>query len=141
MTRDGIEQLRRHEGFRTHAYKCSEGKITIGYGRNIDEDGGPGISKAEAEFLLANDVATYEASVKARIPLYADLDPVRQDILVNMAFNMGVDGLMKFRKMLKAIAQQDWEKAGREMLDSRWARQVGYRSEELSLQMVTGERQ
>ena len=68
------------------------------------------------------------------------LDKVRQDTLVNMSFNMGTSGLMRFKKMFKAIEDEDWERAGREMLNSRWARQVGTRAEELSLQMVTGER-
>jgi len=141
MTDEGIEQLKKHEGFRTHAYKCTSGKWTIGYGRNIDEDGGPGITEEEAEHLLLNDLVTYRTGCEQEIAFFEDLDLVRQDTLVNMAFNMGVAGLLKFRNMLKAIQDKDWERAGREMLNSRWARQVGRRAEELSLQMVTGERQ
>lgn len=130
------EQLKRHEGLRLKPYKCTADKSTIGYGRNLDDKG---ISISEAESMLNADILDTQAEVSRALPIYNGLSPVRQDVLANMAFNMGVTGLLKFKKMISALELGDYVCASEEMLNSRWANQVGRRSAELARQMVRGE--
>ena len=130
-----IKQLQKHEGLRLKPYKCSAGKLTIGYGRNLEDRG---IDKAEACMLLANDIHQCINQVQDRIPCFPKLNDVRQNVLINMAFNLGIAGLLKFRKFLSALERKDFEDASVEMLDSRWSRQVGIRATELSEQIRTG---
>jgi len=130
-----IKQLQKHEGLRLKPYKCSAGKLTIGYGRNLEDKG---IDKAEACMLLANDIHQCINQVRDRIPCFPKLNDVRQNVLVNMAFNLGIHGLLKFRKFLSALERGNFEDASVEMLDSRWSRQVGIRATELSEQIRTG---
>lgn len=127
-------QLRRHEGIRYKPYKDTVGKLTIGVGRNLDDKG---ISEQEAEYLLGNDIE--DACVEATtIPGFSSLTPIRQCVLVNMTFNMGIYRVKKFKRMIAAIALGDWNEAAEEMLNSRWADQVGRRATELAAQMRTG---
>lgn len=130
-----IEQLKKDEGFRGKPYRCTAGKLTIGFGRNLDD---VGISVGEAEFLLYQDVADVEQALN-EIPGYAALDDVRQTVLANMAFNLGLTRLLKFKKMRAALRAGDFNTAATEMLDSLWARQVGTRADRLARQMRTGE--
>jgi len=129
-------QLKRHEGYRRHPYRCTAGKLTIGFGRNLEDKG---ISEGEAETLLAGDIAEVRKELFRALPWLNGLPEVRQAVLINMAFNLGVLGLLQFRRMLKAVNQKDYDKAADEMLDSRWAEQVGNRATELAEQMRTGE--
>ena len=133
---DLIEQLKRHEGFRSKPYLCTAGKLTIGYGRNLDDIG---ITKAEAEQLLTNDVRVATQELLRAYPFIDGLKPARFDCLVNKFFNLGISRLSKFNKMWAAIEEGSYRKASEEMLDSKWARQVGVRAEELAYQMLTGE--
>lgn len=133
---DIIEQLQRDEGLRLHPYTDTVGKTTIGYGRNLDDKG---ISSTEAITLLTNDIADVESILTNRLPWFSNLDPIRQAVLVNMTFNMGFNGLEQFTKMLEAAAQGNWDEAATEMLDSKWATQVGDRASRLAQQMKTGE--
>lgn len=128
-------QLERHEGLRLKPYRDTVGKLTIGYGRNLDD---VGIAPEEAELMLDNDI---DAALKHlhTVDEFNELDPVRQTVIANMAFNMGFSGVMGFRNMWAAISRQDWDRAASEMLDSRWSRQVGMRAVELSEIMRSGE--
>ncbi|MBB5322321.1 glycoside hydrolase family protein [Marinobacter oulmenensis] len=130
-----LEQLERHEGLRLKPYKDTVGKLTVGYGRNLDDRG---ISQDEAEFMLDNDIDEVEEDLR-RLPLYLSLDPVRQTVMANMAFNMGLPTLLTFSRMLGALGERDWDRAAAEMLNSKWARQVGRRAEELADLMRRGE--
>lgn len=130
-----LQQLQHHEGLRLKAYRDTVGKLTIGYGRNLDDRG---ISEDEAGFMLDNDIDLVEAELE-RMPLYLSVGPIRQVVLANMAFNMGVPTLLTFRRMLGALAERDWDRAAAEMLDSRWASQVGSRAVELAELMRRGE--
>lgn len=130
-----LKQLQRHEGLRLKPYKCTGDKWTIGYGRNLEDRG---ITQAEALTLLKNDIADVMAKLSVEIPFYLDLDPARRDVLTNMAFQIGVAGLMKFKKTLQYVKADWYEKAAYEMLDSRWAKQTPSRAKELSEQMRTG---
>ena len=122
---DIYSDLRRGEGLRVKPYKCTAGKVTIGYGRNLDD---VGISKAEAEAMLRADVTDVVAEITRKLDWFGDLSPQRQRALINMGFNLGVPRLMRFQKMLRALQGGDFERAADEALDSRWAKQVGARA-------------
>jgi len=132
-----IEQLKRHEGVRTHAYKCSANYITVGVGRNIDEDGGLGLSDDEIDYLLANDIKRCKQELVA-LSWFVDLDEVRQDALINLCFNLGLTRLLGFRNAMAAMAEGNYEKAADEFLDSRWATQVGQRAIEVTNMIRSG---
>lgn len=129
------DQLKRDEGLRLKVYADQLGHPTIGYGRALDTKG---ISLAEAEAMLDHDIQDATIEVDARLPWVATLDGARRAVLINMAFNLGIGGLLAFRKMLAAVERGDWAAAAGEMLDSRWATQVGPRAHRLSRQMETG---
>lgn len=130
------DQLKRHEGLRLKPYRCTANKLTIGYGRNIEDCG---INQAEAEEMLRTDIMSVNLKLTSQYPKYCNLDSARQGVLVNMCFNLGLAGLMKFQKMQAAVLAGDFNRAADEMLDSRWAGQVGNRADELAIQMRTGE--
>jgi lysozyme len=130
------EMLIRHEGLRQFPYQCTADKTTIGVGRNLTDNG---ITEEEAMYLLENDIRKIEHEVRAAIPCYLGLDPARKIVLLNMAFNMGVPTLLTFRRTLKYLTAGDYNKAATEMMDSKWAIQVGDRAVELSEIMKKGE--
>ena len=131
-----ISQLVRHEGLRLKPYRCTAGKLTIGVGRNLDDCG---ISQKEAYALLDNDIRNCEQQLLDEIPvIYNALDEVRQSVLLNMCFNLGLKGLLSFNNTLSFIAVGDWERAANGMLASKWAKQVGRRAIELSELMRKG---
>lgn len=128
-------QLERHEGLRLRPYRDIVGKLTIGFGRNLDDIG---ITRDEAMAMLDNDIDQAELNLRT-VDEYNTLDPIRQTVLANMCFNLGFRGLMGFRNLWRAIGRQDWHSAAREMLDSKWAVQVGRRAQELAAIMRSGE--
>ena len=130
-----VRQLRLHEGERLKPYRCTAGKLTIGIGRNLDDRG---ITSEEAAMLLANDIADMVREVIRALPWVAKLDEVRQRVLIDMAFNLGIVGLLAFKRTLAAIQAGQYQQAASMMLDSRWARQVGQRADRLSVMMATG---
>jgi lysozyme len=132
------DQLRIHEGVRTHAYKCSANMITVGVGRNLDENGGIGLSDDEIDYLLENDIKRCKQELVSLL-WFADLDSVRQDAIVNLCFNLGLTRLIGFKNAMGAMAVGDYEKAADEFLDSRWANQVGQRALDVTHMIRTGE--
>ncbi len=110
------------EGIRLKPYRDTVGKLTIGIGRNLDD---VGISEDEARDLAMNDILHVERDLSRLVPCFTSLDDVRQRVLAELAFNMGVGGLLKFRNMLAAVAAHDFERATTEMLDSVAAREWG----------------
>ena len=132
-----IEQLKRHEGIRTHAYQCTANMTTVGVGRNIDEDGGLGLSIDEIEFLLANDIRRCKQELIA-LPWFPEIDSVRQDALINMCFNLGMTRLLGFKNALTAMSVGDYDLAADEFMDSRWAKQVGSRADEVCEMIRSG---
>jgi lysozyme len=130
------EQLVRHEGLRLKPYRCTAGKLTIGIGRNLDDCG---ISQSEAYVMLINDIMNCEKQLQAKIPdIYNGLDEVRKSVLLNMCFNLGINGLLGFKNTLAFVKAGDWERAANNMLVSKWAKQVGRRAIELSELMRKG---
>lgn len=132
--------LEQDEGFVPTAYQDSEGYWTIGHGILIDPRvKGSGITKEESRYIKANRIKQYIHELLWVYPSLKNLDKVRQLVLVNMAFNLGVPRLMTFTKMFQALADKDYERASKEMLDSRWAKQVKGRALRLSREMLTGQ--
>jgi lysozyme len=133
------EMLKVHEGVRRFAYRCTSNAITIGIGRNIDPNkGGMGLSDDEVMYLLRNDIKRVYDELDSSYKWFAELDDVRQDVLQDMCFNMGLPSFEKFRKMLAAVELEQWDRAAEEMLNSRWAEQVKGRSIKLANMMRTG---
>lgn len=124
-----------HEGLRLKPYKCTAGRLTVGIGRNLDANG---ISKEEAYAMMRNDLEKCRAQV-ATLGMPDDLGEVRTAVLVNMCFNLGFGGLKGFRNTLNLIRARRYKEAAEDMLNSKWARQVGRRANELANMMRTGE--
>lgn len=136
MNRERLEkQLRRQESYRKHPYRDSEGVLTVAYGRNLDANG---VSRLEARLMLRNDIETAQEECITRFNFFKDLNGTRQEVLVNMMYNLGWPRLKRFVKMIAALEEKDYEMAGAEMLDSKWHRQVKGRARELAEQMRTG---
>ena len=130
-----LDQIKHHEGLRLKPYKCTAGKLTIGYGRNLEDRG---ITKYEAELLLSHDISQITEQLSSALEFWRLLDEPRRAVLVNMAFNIGVHGLLKFKKTLSLIESGDYSSASIEMMDSKWAKQVPSRALDLSVQMDLG---
>jgi lysozyme len=113
-----IPQLMKDEGFRARPYRCTANKLTIGYGTNIED----GIDADEAMFLLEHRVDKSISACLKAFPWFASLDPIRQGVVVRMVYQIGIGGVLEFRKFCAAMAAGDYETAADEMLDSKWAR-------------------
>jgi len=151
-----IDQLILHEGLELKVYKDTLGIDTIGVGRNLEDRGitdgelmhmnllreeihTTGISEEDARFLLGNDIDIVERELLDAHPCMERLDDVRIRVLLDMAFNLGVPRLRKFKNMWAGIHEGDYIRAGDEMMDSRWANQVGARAVRLCKMMKEGE--
>ena len=132
------EALIRDEGLCLTIYNDTQGISTIGVGRNLQDKG---ITEDEAMVLLENDILDCEATLTKHLEWTGELDPPRREVLLNMVFNMGIAGLLKFQRMLAALKERKYVLAAKEMLNSVWARQVGNRARRLATQMETGVRQ
>ena len=141
------KQLEIHEGKKLKSYICPGGYLTVGVGHNLEAN--PAIQELgrkidqvdmeitddEAVMLLGKDIDRFTSEVKSNISDFDSLSEPRQHVLIDMAFNLGTQGLLEFKRMLKAIREQDFIRAADEMLDSKWARQVKGRSDRLARMM------
>ena len=136
-----IDDLEGDEGLRLHAYQDSVGVWTIGWGHTGPEVK-PGLTWTveEAHAALLADIAHAEQQLDDRLPWWRKLSDVRQDVIVEMAFNLGVGGLLTFDHMLAAVQAGEWRRAASLMLLSKWARQVGHRATRLADMMERGAR-
>lgn len=128
------QQLITHEALRLKPYTDSAGTLTIGVGRNLHDRG---ITEAEARFLLDNDINAAITDLFV-FPWFPDLDPIRQRVFVDLCFNMGIVRLQGFVKMLDAASRQDWPNAAAELLNSKYAQQVGQRAQTLATMLSMG---
>ena len=135
MNEKWVQISGRYEGLRLKPYTCPAGHLTIGYGHNLEN----GITPQMARFMLEQDLALAQMEVGARFAWSGRLDEVRQFVLVDMCFNMGLARLCTFKKMLCAVEGGDYQTAAKEMLESRWAKQVKSRAVKLAEMMKTGE--
>lgn len=128
-----IRQLRLHEGVEKCVYIDTVGKRTVGVGRNLDD---VGLDEDEIDLLLMNDIQRRACNELSRVhPAWVLLSEPRQDVLIDMMFNLGAPTLQMFEQMWQAIRDQRWADAAEEMLDSKWARQVGNRALRLAKMM------
>ena len=147
--------LVKHEGLELAPYYCPAGDLTIGVGRNLEAIGlsaeewerlfdgginhlGSGITADFAMFLLENDIVRVRNELDARYEFFGTLDKTRRDVLIDMAFNLGIVRFSRFRRMIAAIERMDYKTAAIEMMDSKWATQVGPRAKRLADMMRTG---
>jgi len=126
-------QLERDEGFRARPYQDSRGVWTVGYGFNLQS--GVPLSPFLAGEIMREHVSIFITDLNNRLPWVRQLSAPRFGVLINMAYNMGIWGLMSFKRMLKALEREDYPTAAVEMLDSKWAKQVGDRAKRLAQQM------
>ena len=128
------ERLIRTEGRRNRPYVDTVGKVTIGIGHNLTDKG---LNDTIVEILFHQDILEAEIDVN-KIPVYAKLDPIRQTVLLDMVFNMGLYRLIEFRRTILYLERGDFDGAADEMLLSTWAKQVGHRAIELATIIRTG---
>lgn len=142
------QSIMRHEGLRLAVYDDATGEPlkqgdiikghpTIGYGRLLSS--ARGITKEEALYLLENDIALVKTEVTKALPWVMNLNQARRDVLFEMAFQMGVPGLLKFKNTLAAVKAGDYAGAAEGMKNSLWARQTPSRAKELSEVMLNGQ--
>lgn len=130
-----LRELIRDEGFSRTTYTCPLGKTTIGYGRNLDS---VGISEGEALYLLENDIKWIKETFELEngfTPWFKNKPEYVQEVLINMAYNLGIHGLLQFKKSIQLIKDDKYEEAAEEILNSKWAKQVGDRAVRLSLKL------
>jgi lysozyme len=131
-----LSELVEEEGLSFKPYRDSVGKLTIGVGHNLDDNG---ITLAEARSILADDLAAVEAQLDKQMPWWRSLDDVRQRVIADMAFNMGITTFLTFHGTLADVRTGQYESAAAGMLASLWARQVGRRARRLAEMMRTGQ--
>jgi len=130
-----IDLLKKHEGLRLKPYKDTTGKLTIGFGRNLDDNG---ITENEALYLLKNDMETAINDIKTVLPFFNHFSENRKYALISMMFNLGRTRFSKFENMIAAITVADWNAAATHALDSKWATQVGARANEIAELLKSG---
>ncbi len=154
MIQEGTDLLIQDEDLRLQSYRCISGKLSWGVGRNLEDHP---LSPEEvahvldlfgqvnttaaidlALWFLRRDVLAIEEGLSQNLAFYKSLDPVRQSVLVNMAYNLGLAGLLSFHKTLAFISENKFEKAAIAMKESIWKTQVGQRAERLSEIMKNG---
>jgi lysozyme len=133
------DQIKEDEGLVLHVYDDSLGYSTIGYGRLVDRRKNGGISEEEALYLLKNDVNARLNVLENTIDFFALLDDARKAVLLNMSFQLGIAGLLKFKSTLAYIEMGEFENASVNMMKSLWARQTPNRANRLAEQMRTGQ--
>ena len=130
MTKDQLKSwIKHYEGFNGKAYMDSRGRLTIGWGRNIQE---VGITPAEGDYLFDNDIAFVE-KVLLQHNFYLNAPGNVKDALFNMCFNLGINGLLEFKDMIKAIEDKNYSLAAKAALASSWAMEVGKRAKDIAL--------
>lgn len=133
-----VADLKREEDFRASAYADHLGFLTIGYGTCIDERKGCGISEGEAELMLLNRLDKRAQELADRLPFWKQLSDARQNALCLMAYQLGTNGTLNFKKMIDALAKGQWLTAKKEALDSRWADQTPARAARVAHMLAEG---
>jgi lysozyme len=140
-----VDQLKRHEGFRSTLYKCPAGHLTIGYGHNCDAHQDSSkfkdriISETEAENLLLSDLSDTQKDCVKNIRSFNSLSEIQQAVLLNMTFNMGIGTILLFKSFLKNLSAGFKKGIAQEMINSTWCSQVGKRATELVYMILTDE--
>lgn len=132
---NAIELIKYHEKYRRFPYRCTAGKLTIGYGWNLDDNG---ITVEQATYILDQQVRAVRVTLSAE-PYWINLDVVRQAVITDMAFNLGWPKFSLFRRMRAALGEHAYSRAANEMVNSAWYTQVGTRSKRLVGMMRSGQ--
>lgn len=132
------ELISKHEDRVPYAYQDPLGYWTIGVGHLVDKKKGGRLSEKVIDIILDDDIKTHSDELFAKVPWAGQLDEVRRAVLIDMAFNLGVAGLLKFVKFLDALKRREYGIAAFEMMDSTWAHQVGDRARELKDMILSG---
>tara|TARA_R100001086_G_scaffold71703_1_gene34421 strand:- start:36 stop:455 length:420 start_codon:yes stop_codon:yes gene_type:complete len=135
MREQVLNTIKEHEGFRQFPYPDSVGKLTIGYGFNLDD---VGLYEDECEVILNMRLNRLEAEL-IEFDWFRNQNEARQGALIDMAYNLGVGGLKGFRKMIRALREGDFQEAAVQALDSKWATQVGRRAHTIADIIEQGE--
>lgn len=117
--------IMKHEGFKPRVYTDTTGHLTIGYGHNLQARD---ISENSGGVILDDDIAWFAPKLSQLLDFYDDLTPNRKAVLIDMAYNLGLQGLLDFKEMLQAIRKKNYNEAADQMLKSKWAEQVGQRA-------------
>lgn len=133
-----IARLVADEGEILHAYEDHLGYLTIGVGRLIDKRRGGGLTQEESRYLLRNDIHRKSSDLRARFDWFNLLDDARQAVILCMAFQLGVNGVANFKKMIAAINRGDYKTAALEALDSGWAKQTPERAQRMAQILRSG---
>jgi len=145
-----IDLLKKHEGFSMHVYQATLSRRTIGYGYNIDDNrlhlsvfeldrlNRKGITEKTAENLLIDQVYKIKFALDKAIPWWSKISQARRDVLIDIAYSLGISGLLNFKNMLAFVLSGDYQKSADELLNSNWARRFQSRAEELAEIMRTG---
>ena len=120
-----LKKIKRHEGWRSKPYRCSAGKLTIGYGTNIEQ-----ISKDEGELLLEFRVNDIFQHALPQLPEYNILNDTRKLVYLDMLYNLGFKSFKGFKRMRKAVQEGNWYGAANEIENSKYYKQVGLRGKE-----------
>lgn len=115
------QSIKKHEGLKLKPYLCPNKKLTIGYGRNLQDNG---ITLHEAEKMLETDLLNIKLDLEDSIKFFHNLDPIRQNVLIEMAYQMGTPKLLNFKNTLKFMEKRDFINASKEMLNSKWHEQM-----------------
>ena len=121
------DYITKHEELKLKPYHCPAGKLTIGVGRNIEDNG---ISEDEAMYLLENDIKRCVNELREIFPNFDMFDETKKTALIDMIFNLGKTRFLGFKKMIAAIKKADWQTASKEAKDSKWCREVGVRCDD-----------
>lgn len=135
-----VKFIESFEGRVPWVYKDSRGKWTIGIGVLVDPSvPGAGLRNEEMEFIAANRIRLAKLELEDNLPWYQKLGEVRQMVLVSMVYQMGMVGVLKFKKALAAMNKEDFDTAALEMLNSDWALQTPHRARDMAWMMIEGQ--
>ena len=124
-----IDQIKKHEGFRSTVYQCTEGYDTIGYGFAIKD---LTLDKDIADLILERKLKDLEKKIASRFGWFYNSPKVIKDAVVNMCYQIGISGFSKFKKTIYYLETEQYEEASTECLDSLWAKQTPHRAKEVS---------
>jgi lysozyme len=147
-----LQRLMLNEGMRNKAYYDTKGKLTIGIGRNLDDNPltqeeicyighnarGKAITNEQACYLCRNNIASVKADLDKYLPWWRDLNIDRQFVMIDLMYNLGLKTFMTFRKTLSSIAQGYYITAGDQLMQSKYAKQVGIRARRNAYALKTG---
>jgi lysozyme len=133
---DLINDIKRDEGYRASAYRDTVGRLTIGYGFLIEAPGG--LLPGEGDYMLANRLSPVVTQLPEQFSWFANMSDARKRALANMAYQMGISGLLEFKDMLHAFANGNYNEAADHALDSLWAKQTPARAQRIAAMIRQG---